>query len=320
MSKSISVSIINYRTADLTIACATSVLAASGEAYVHVIIVDNASGDGSADRIEDWIASLTPGTPITLVRSPNNTGFSSGHNIGIRQRLSDYALLLNSDAVLCPDFFERLSEAITNRPDAGLIAPQIETEDGTPQVSCFRFASWKSEIVRAAASAPVTRLLRRAVVALPAPVDPAEVEWVSFACILLNRRMIDAIGLMDEGYFLYFEDAEYCLRARRNGWSIALAPAARAVHFRGGSGPVKKLQAERKRVPAYFYASRSRFFGHRYGRFGPLMANLGWHLGRVIAQSRRILREDVPAANANEAADIWINAFNPFGPRRAPEE
>ena len=75
--------------------------------------------------------------------------------------------------------------------------------------------------------------------------DPAEIGWASFACILLRGEMVSAIGPMDEGYFLYFEDAEYCLRARRAGWRVAYVPEARVVHFRGGSGPVKALARAR---------------------------------------------------------------------------
>jgi GT2 family glycosyltransferase len=125
---------------------------------------------------------------------------------------------------------------------------------------------------------------------------------------------------MDEGYFLYFEDAEYCLRARRAGWGIALAPDAVAVHFRGGSGPVKALARARRRLPPYYYASRTRFFRQAYGPLGPVLANLMWGAGRLIAQMRRLTGRAVPTASASEARDIWTNALHPLGPRRAPGE
>ena len=187
------------------------------------------------------------------------------------------------------------------------------------QVSQFRFHSPWSELIRGAETGPVTKLLRRHVVALDPPVDPGDVEWASFACILLRGDMIRALGPMDEGYFLYFEDAEYCLRAHRAGWQIALAPDAVAVHFRGGSGPVKAKARARKRLPAYYYSSRTRFLTQAHGRAGLLAANLCWHLGRGIATARRLAGKAVPAAIEGEAGDIWINFGHPLGPRRAPD-
>ena len=157
-------------------------------------------------------------------------------------------------------------------------------------------------------------------VAIGADPEPAEIEWASFACIVVRREVVEAIGPMDEGYFLYFEDAEYCLRARRAGWRIAWVPDAVAVHFRGGSGPVKALAAARKRMPAYYYASRTRFLYQAHGRLGLWAANAAWFAGRGIAQLRRLVGRAVPRANAAEARDIWINARTPLGPRRAPGE
>ncbi|MEM1340767.1 MAG: glycosyltransferase family 2 protein [Pseudomonadota bacterium] len=313
------VSIINYKTADLTIAAAQSVLDDLGQISGEIVIVDNASGDGSDDVIEAWIAER-PERPVRLVRAGANTGFSGGHNRGMAAAQADFYLILNSDAVLRPGFLASILEAADAQPDKGLFAPQLEYDDGEVQISQFRFASPLSELIRAGHSGPLTRLFQGRQVALPLGSDPAEIEWASFACILLRGAMVAEIGPMDEGYFLYFEDAEYCLRARRAGWHIAPVPAARAVHFRGGSGPVKALAKMRKRLPGYFYASRARFLAQAHGRWAPLRANLLWHLGRAVAQTRRIFGKPVSPAAEAEARDIWINAFDPYGPRLAPHE
>jgi N-acetylglucosaminyl-diphospho-decaprenol L-rhamnosyltransferase len=123
---------------------------------------------------------------------------------------------------------------------------------------------------------------------------------------------------MDEGYFLYFEDAEYCLRARRAGWRIRREPRAVAVHFRGGSGPVKSLARARQRLPAYYYSSRARFFYQAHGTAGLLAANGLWTLGRGLAALRRLAGRSGDNLRQREARDIWINALNPLGPRHAP--
>lgn len=319
MSARIAVSIINYRTGDSTISCIASALAALEGLDGHVVVIDNASGDGSAEQISDWIAAY-PDTRVTLVRSPENTGFSGGHNLGITTVEADFYLLLNSDAVLRPSFFQAIIKTVNENPKAGFFAPRIAWDDGTPQVSAFRFASPASEFIRGINTGWVTRVLKRWEVAIGTNPDREAIDWVSFACVLLRREMIDEIGPMDEGYFLYFEDAEYCLRARRAGWKIVWAPEATAIHFRGGSGPVKALARARKRLPAYFYASRARFLYQAHGRFGLLLANLAWTMGRVLAQLRRLFGKDIyPAANM-EGRDIWINAWTPLGPRHAPGE
>lgn len=311
---SLAVSIINYRTADLTIAAVASVLDDLGPRPAEIVIVDNASGDGSAEAIEAWIAERGDAR-LRLVRSATNSGFSGGHNQGMAAAPgADFYLILNSDAVLRPGFFDAILAAAAAHPKAGLIAPRLEDEDTTVQVSCFRFASPASELLRGAASGPVTKLLAHRVVALEMPPDPAQIDWASFACILLRGETLRAIGPMDEGYFLYFEDAEYALRVRRAGWGVVYAPEARAVHYRGGSGPVKAMQKARKRLPAYFWRSRTRFLRQAHGPMGPLLGTLAWGLGRSIAQTRRLVGKPVPPAHEGEWRDIWTNLTTPLAP------
>jgi GT2 family glycosyltransferase len=318
MPHDIVVSIINFRTADLTLTCVQSVLDDIGDLDVHTVIVDNDSGDGSAEIIARWLASQPSDTPVSLVRSATNSGFSGGHNQGIAAADGRYYLILNSDAILRPGFLSAILSVADAAPKAGLIAPRLEAEDGTPQNSSFRFHRPLSELVRAAATGPVTKLFPRHTIALGPDPDPTQIEWASFACILLRAEMIRQIGPMDEGYFLYFEDEEYCLRARRAGWGIVRAPQAVAVHYRGGSGPVKTLQAARKRLPRYYYSSRTRFLYQMGGRSGVVTANLLWHLGRGIAWLRALVRKPVPQSNENEARDIWTNVTDPLGPSHAP--
>ena len=317
MTYDLAISIINYRTAEMTLTCVRSVLADIGALNVHVVVVDNASGDGSAEVIGDWVEAERA---VTLVRSPANTGFSGGHNLGVAAVKARHYLLLNSDAVLRPGCLAAFLAAAEANPKAGLIGPRIEGEDAGPQTSAFRYPTPASELIRGAETGPVTRLLQRFDVPLGPHPDPGAVQWISFACVLMRAELIHDIGPMDEGYFLYFEDTDTCWRAEKAGWQVIQAPEARVVHFRGGSAPVKALAAAKKRLPAYFYAARTRVFCKLHGRFGLLAANLAWHLGRLIAQSRRLIGKPVPAANAQEWQDIWTNFLDPLGDRRAPEE
>ena len=314
------VSIINYRTGELTIACVRSVLADLGGLDALVVVVDNDSGDGSADEIAAWIAAQEPPVPVRLVRSATNSGFSGGHNQGIAAAAADFCLILNSDAVLRPGFVRAMLAAAEAEPDAGIFAPRIEHDDGTVQTSCFRFHGPFSELIRVARTGLVTRLLARHDVALGPEPDPAGIDWASGACLMFRRAMVQAIGPMDEGYFLYYEDAEYCLRARRAGWRLAYVPQALAVHFRGGSGPVKSLARARRRLPAYYYASRSRFLYQAHGKAGLLAANLMVYAGWTVAMLTRLAGRKVRPVAERELADIWINFADPLGRRRAPGE
>ena len=313
----IAVSIINYKTGDMTIAAVQSVLDVLGNRDGEVIVVDNASGDGSDDQIAAWIEE-TGDARVKLVRSVTNSGFSGGHNQGMAAAPdADFYLVLNSDALLRPGFFEPLLAAAEANPKLGLIAPRLEHEDGTPQESCFRFQGVVAEVIRGAESGPISKLLRPFVVPLGLDPDPEDIGWASFACILLRAEMVRQIGPMDEGYFLYFEDSEYSLRAYRAGWRVAYVPEARAVHFRGGSGPVKEMAKAKKRMPAYYWRSRTRFLRQACGPLGPVLGNIAWIIGRGIAHTRRLFGQEVPQSNEAEWRDIWMNVFRPLEP--APE-
>ena len=318
------VSIINYRTGPLTIQCLEAVAAdcatlGQGTATVEAVVVDNASGDGSAETIQERISAGTLGLSTQLVRSETNSGFSGGHNQAIGAVPADFYLLLNSDAMLRPGAIAALLGAAERHPAAGLLAPRIEYEDGTVQISCFRFASPLSELIRGAASGPLTRLLARHEVPLAMPPDPEEIEWASFACILLRGDMVRQVGLLDDGYFLYFEDAEYCLRAGRAGFRVVYVPEARVVHLRGRSGPVKTLARANARLPAYYHASRTRFLYQAHGRLGLFAANAAWMLGRCIAWLRPLGGQRIPPVAPGQWRDLWINFRTPLGDRRARE-
>lgn len=313
------VSIINYKTAEMTCACIRSVLADLGDIDGEVVVVDNASHDGSLERLTACIKDEGWGDRVRLIASPTNTGFSGGHNQGMGAAEAEFYLLLNSDAALRPGCLAALLDAADGSPHAGLIAPRLEHEDGVQQISAFLFPTPATELVRGARTGLITRLFPRIARGQAAQSLGDDLEWASFACIMARGDMQRQIGPMDEGYFLYFEDIDYCLTARRQGWRVAYAADAVAVHHRGGSAPVKTLSKGRKRLPPYFYASRTRFFYKAHGRMGLLAANLLWMLGEGVGAARRLFGQGDLRPHDNELTDIWINFWSPLGDRRAPE-
>jgi len=108
------------------------------------------------------------------------------------------------------------------------------------------------------------------------------------------------------------------MSARKMGWKVIYVTGARAVHHRGGSAPVKSLSSIKKRLPAYYYASRTRLFYKAYGRRGLLAANVLWTLGECVSWIRRVFGSSTPGPHEKELFDIWINFLTPLGDRRAP--
>ncbi|NBD15138.1 MAG: glycosyltransferase [Cyanobacteria bacterium] len=299
--------ILNYRTPTLVIEC-LSALQNQVEADKHsVIVVDNASGDGSVTQIERAITTNNWRPWVQVLPSPINGGFSAGNNFGIEAVVADAYLLLNSDTVVQAGAIKALLNALRTHPEAGIISPRLEWSDGTPQISCFRYHSPVSELIASAATGPITKLLKFYDVPIPVSDEPIEPEWTSFACVLIRRAVIDQVGLMDEGYFMYFDDIDYCRRTRDAGWKILHWPEAHVVHLRGGSGSVKTDVASCKRPPTYLYQSRSRYFTKFYGSIGLLTANLFWLAGRSISLVRELVNHKQPHICEFAARDIWIN-------------
>ncbi|MGF1544351.1 MAG: glycosyltransferase family 2 protein [Parvularculaceae bacterium] len=315
--------IVNYRTPDLVAQCLASIAPELSALDARAVVVDNRSDDGSADRIAAFLSGESAGGAtwterVSLVRARRNSGFAGGNNFGRGFLDAPYYLLLNSDALARPGALAALIAAAERRPDAGAVGPRLEDPDGRAQQSRFRFKTPLTEFLAGARVRLLDRLFAFAAVAPPVDDAPTDAEWVSFACVLLRREAVDAVGPMDEGYFMYFEDADYCRQLRRGGWSVVYEPSARVVHLRGGSSPVKSLMREKKRPPAYFYASRTRYFRKSFGPLGPTLANLAWTAGRAVAHVRLLVGRPVPRACARQARDQWINWRAPLNDSRAP--
>lgn len=312
--------IVNYRTPNLVIDCLNSLEQEIEVGSDIVIVVDNASGDSSVEQLEQAITAKNWGQWVRLLPSNSNGGFSAGTNLGIKAIAADFYLFLNSDTIARPGAIQSLLEAMQAHPKVGIVSPRLEWLDGEPQTSCFRNRIPITELIGAAQTGPITALLKRYDVPLPVSDTPIEPEWTSFACALIRREVIEQIGLMDEGYFMYREDNDYCQRARNAGWKILYWPSARIVHLRGGSGSVKSDMARRKRPPAYLYASRSRYFTKFYGRAGLLSANLFWLLGRSISLARELVGNKNPHTCEYQAQDIWTNWLDPMKSPSLPKK
>ncbi len=250
-------------------------------------------------------------TWASVLRSAANGGFAAGNNLGIRSVRAGAYLLLNSDTLVRPGALRALREAMTARPDVGIIGAGLLTAHGGRDNSTFRVPSPISELLRGASTGILSRALSRFDVVIPSAEVPFEPGWVGFACVLVRREVIEQIGFLDEGYFMYFEDVDYCRRARAGGWHILYWPEATVVHLLGGSSAVTREESRHLRAPRYFYEARARYFAKFYGCGGLWLANILWCTGALLGLTRALLGRS-RTHRQHEVQDIWINGGDPL--------
>jgi len=312
MGHRLSVVIINYCSFDLTLQCLTSLEHEIDPTKDVVVLVDNNSPDGSGKIIEEKILENQWDSWINMVHSPVNGGFSWGNNLGIQAVDAEFYLLLNSDTIVHPRALSHLLDAMDKHPEVGVVSPRLEWPDATSQISCFNNHTPLSQTIDSAGTGPVTRFLKAYDVPIEVSDTPIRPPWTSFACVLIRHQVIKEVGMMDDGYFMYFEDNDYCRRVWDNGWQILHWPRARVVHLRGGSSPVKSSLAQRRRLPHYFYASRTRYFAKFTGGKGLLLANALWGVGWLVARLRESLGNKEPHNCKYSVRDTWIQFPDPL--------
>jgi len=227
----------------------------------------------------------------------SNGGFASGNNAAIRPALEasdppspDYVLLLNPDTIVRPGAVSALLEFMASHPEAGIAGSRLEDPDGTQQHSRYRFYSLWSELESALRIGLVTRLLRDRIVAPPLVDTAHPIDWVAGASMIVRRAVFEDIGLLDPGYFLYFEETDFCLRARRAGWTCWYVPRSRVVHLVGRSTGVTSTREPPRRRPRYWFESRRRYFVKGHGRLYALVVDGAWLLGHSLWRARRIVQ------------------------------
>ena len=250
-----SVVIVNYASWPYTLRCVGSLLATEyGELEITVV-----------DNDEQPVPYLPPS--VTLIRSGENVGFARAHNRGIRASGGECMVFANPDTLVERDFFERLAGFFGQYPEAGIAGPRILDDSGAVQLSARKEVGFISGLL--GRTSLLTRLLpksavvRRLFPAADALAGPTAVDWVSGACMAARRRALEEIGPFDERFFMYFEDADLCRRAREAGWLVYYLPGVEIIHHTGKSSRSKPLSTWRLHKSAFLY--------HRkHGPHGPL--------------------------------------------------
>ena len=307
---------VNYRTPQLTLECLRSLRSeAAADPRLRVVVVDNDSGDGSAEIIETAITAEGLDGWSTLVRSPINGGFARGNNLGLTAATEgrtpwgpvefEFVWLLNPDTYVRPGVVKAALHFFESRPEAGILGTRVENADGSVWLSASHFPSVWSELDHALAFGPFTRLVAGRSGLYPPADAPRKVDWVSGASLFVRHDVIRRLGFLDEGYFMYYEETDFCLAARRAGIECWQIQDGRIVHLLGKSSGVTGEQAGVKRRPRYWFDSRARYFRKNHGAAYLHVANALWCLLYPIGSLQRRLR----GKPRNDPPFLWWDMF-----------
>jgi N-acetylglucosaminyl-diphospho-decaprenol L-rhamnosyltransferase len=277
----LSIIIVSWNVRDLLRDCLCSVDQGRGGLNLEMIVVDGASSDGSPEMVKKefpW---------VNLIPSAENLGFPRGNNLGIKESKGRYILLLNPDTVVLGDALPQMVRYLDRNLGVGGLGAQLLNPDRTIQSSRRRFPTFWTAIFESTwlqDFAPASIMRRYYVQDLPED-EPVDVDWVTGACLMVPRRVIDHVGLLDEAYFMYSEELDWCRRIKEAGWRIVYLPQARIIHYIGKSS--EQAVTERH---INFQRAKLRYFRKHHGRLVGillrlfLLFNYVWQLGLEVVK------------------------------------
>ena len=252
----LSIVIVNWNVRDLLRRCLDSIFA-SGQPRLEVIVVDNASSDGSLDMLRADFPH------VTLIANADNRGFPAANNQGLAAARGRCVMTLNPDTAIVGDALARMIAYLDAHPDVGALGPQLLNPDGSIQSSRRRFPTFATALFESTwlqGIAPHSVLRRYYVDDVPGDV-PQEVDWVTGACIVVRREALEAVGGFDPDFFMYSEELDWCRRIKSAGWTIVYLSEAKVIHHVGKSS--EQVVAARH---IHFQTSKVRYFRKYHGR------------------------------------------------------
>lgn len=274
----LSVIVVAYRSATHLPACLDALASSADRVTRETIVVDNASGDGTPDLVRRRAPEAR------LIVNETNRGFAAAVNQAARLAGGRYLLLLNPDARPLPGCVERLVAELDARPGAALAGPQLLDPDGARQPSAWPAPGALSLAYDALLLHNVMPRSRLRLVTAPGG-EAVEVECLSGACLLVRRAAFEALGGLDERFFIYYEDTDLAVRARAAGHGVRLVPGAQAVHLVGGSS-----FQDRRAFRARFYESRRVFLAKHHPGSGGLVLRILHGAGRAVRSAVDLVR------------------------------
>lgn len=261
----LSVVIVSWNVRELLRDCLRSIERTRGELAVEVIVVDSASTDGSPAMV----AAEFP--QVTLIAANENVGFPRGNNMGIAKAHGRYILLLNPDTILHENALVHMVDYLENHLDVGVVGAQLLNEDGSVQSSRRRFPTLTTAFFESTwlQSRAPQHILHRYYALDIADDQTADVDWVMGACLMTRQEIARTVGGLDEGYFMYSEELDWCRRIKMAGWRVVYLPTAQVTHYQGKSS--EQVVAQRH---IYFNRAKLRYFRKYHGRVPALILRL----------------------------------------------
>jgi N-acetylglucosaminyl-diphospho-decaprenol L-rhamnosyltransferase len=299
----LSIVVLSWNVCDLLRQCLNSVARDHPSSADHppltaeIIVVDNASSDGSVEMVRAEFPD------VRLIVNPANRGYTGGNNDGISAATGRYVMILNPDTAVLDDALAAMVAYADAHSDVGLVGPQLLNPDGSVQSSRRRFPTLMTGLFESTWLQPLapSGVLRRYYV-LDQPDDTIqEVDWLFGACLLVRREVIQQVGALDEGFFMYSEEMDWCRRIRQAGWKIVYLPEAQVIHYGGKSSDQVAVQRH-----IYFQTSKVRYFRKHHGALtagvlrAALLAMYAWQLALeafkgALGHKRTLRRERVRA-------------------------
>lgn len=250
--------IINWNTCELLLQCLRSLDKVKLFSKHRIIVVDNGSSDGSAKEVSDNRPD------VILIENHENYGFAKGNNIGICQSQSEYVCLINSDVIVLDGCIESLIDFMISHTDVGMIGPKLLNADGSFQLSCKRFPTvWNAFCMAVGLHRvfPKSRYFCGTEMTDICEHVIQDVEAIAGAFLLVRRATISEIGLLDEDFFFYGEDIDWCKRVHDGGWRLVYYPLAKAVHLGGSSSSKDPFRFQQE-----LYSAKLRYWKKHHGK------------------------------------------------------
>ncbi len=262
----LSIVILNYRTKNLLKECLRSLRIVKPALAMETIVVDNASGDGSAEMV------LAEFPEVRLIRAERNLGYAGGNNLGLRAASGRLVMIMNPDILIMPGSLETLVAFMDGHPKVGLAGPKLTNPDGTVQQSCYRFHTVLTPVYRRTFLGRLPMGKRAVADYLMADFDHGEareVDWLLGGALVACREAIAAVGPLDEAFFLYFDDTDWCRRFWEKGWKVVYCPEAAMVHFHQRASQGGVLELFRKPTARVHVRSALTYFRKYRGKGNP---------------------------------------------------
>lgn len=292
----VSVIIVNWNTLGLLRDCLESAYEQAGHVDLEVIVVDNASADGSVEMVKNDFKS------VKLIENVENRGFAAANNQGIAVAKGRYVLLLNSDTVVLDNAIARAVNFADAHPRAAVTGCRVLNPDGTLQPTCFMFPSILNMLLSSTylyKLFPSSRFFGRERMTWWDRNDVREVDVVTGCFMLVRREAIDEVGKMDEQFFMYAEETDWCYRFKENDWEVVFTPDAQIIHL-GGQSTAKRPVA----MIVQLRLSILRFIRKHRGRFARLVAGLLTAIFFIVRLPVWLARTLRPARRAEAATKL----------------